>query len=123
MSRRPSASGDFATGRGAAPKSFTPFARGGHGSSPRDGNNTMIDFDAAFDRIHRYDAEALANFVQQGDEAITGCRTGPIDDDMQNIVALVGAARILLRQRRAAAARDHAKTIVSNLISATETPE
>ncbi|MFF7158129.1 hypothetical protein [Streptomyces sp. NPDC008139] len=82
------------------------------------------DFDAAISRLHQLDDEHLERFSQQLDEAIKGRGRGPLDDDMDTVVCVAGAARILLRNRRAAHACARANAIIHNLLSATtETTE
>jgi hypothetical protein len=83
----------------------------------------VIDLDAAIDRITQLDDERLEDLVRQLDAALPDLRTGSVDDDAQNVISVAGAARILLRQRRAAARRTRANDIVRDLISTTETVE
>lgn len=83
----------------------------------------MIDINEAIDRLHQLDDEHLEDLVRQLDETLAGCRTGPIDEDTQNTISVAGAARILLRQRRAVARATRANNIVRDLISATEIRE
>jgi hypothetical protein len=77
----------------------------------------VIDLDVAISRITQLDDEHLEDLVRQLDSTLPDLRTGPADDDTESIVSVAGAARILLRQRRAAAGRNRAKTIVRQLIS------
>jgi hypothetical protein len=103
------------------------LARGGPGRhtflSPSRWDNHMYDLDEAISRLHQLDDEALEGLVCQLDEALTGCRTGPVDTDTQNTITVAGAARILLRQRRTRAKCARANTIVHDLISASESTE
>jgi hypothetical protein len=111
----------------AAALSPTHFAGGGHGrhalppASRLDSNVSNLELNAAIRRLHQLDDEDLGAFSQQLDEAIKGRGRGPLDEDMDTAVSLAGAARILLRRRRATDACTRANAIIHNLLSASET--
>jgi hypothetical protein len=83
----------------------------------------VIDLNKAIDRLHQLDDQHLEDLVRRLDETLADCRSGPIDEDTQTTISVAGAARILLRNRRAAARHNRANAIVRTLISATETTE
>lgn len=113
-----------APARGGAPAASTPLARGGVSrhtlSLALRRDTTVIDLDAAVDRMHQLDDERLAAFVHDLDEALANHPDGLFDDDVQTAISVAGAARILLRQRRASASRTRLTNIVHALTSATE---
>lgn len=82
----------------------------------------MIDLDTAIGRIAQLDTEQHEALVRELDEAIAACGAGWADDEMQTVISVASAARILLRKRQAAAAQDRAMAIVRQLV-AMETAE
>jgi hypothetical protein len=62
----------------------------------------VIDLNKAIDRLHQLDDQHLEDLVRRLDETLADCRSGPIDEDTQTTISVAGAARILLRNRRAA---------------------
>lgn len=106
----------YRTSRGAA-SAATPFL------SPSRRDTAMYDLDEAINRLHQLDNEHLEDLVRQLDEALAGWHAGPLDEDTHNTVSFAGAARILLRQRRAATARHRAKSLIHDLLSASEISE
>lgn len=75
----------------------------------------MTDLETAIRQLYQLNDEQLADFSAGLDHDIVEARSGdPIGFD-EDLTALAGAARILLRRRRATAARDRAHQKVSAL--------